>query len=101
MGWPAELIYTIILMIIVIGIYIWSISSSFNKYKKAEEISGTVLMEIIPSKKEKLFRNSSLILCVILYFILRIKRGNMELSSLLILIALFSTSYLQYKNHLV
>lgn len=55
-------------------------------------------MEIEPSKKEKFYHNTSLILCIVLYFILRIKRRATELSSLLILIGLFTTIYLQCKN---
>ena len=73
MVWPSELIFVVIWLIILIGIYIGCIYHSFNRYNKAEEFSGTVLREIEPSNKEKFFRNLSLIFCVLLCFALYLK----------------------------
>ena len=90
--------FAIIMMIILIGFWIWVISSPFSKYKKAEELSGTILMEVVPSKKEKFWRIASLAACFILYFVLRLKRGNLEISSLMILLGCLVSSVLQFKN---
>ena len=95
---PVEIIIAIIMMILLVCFWIWIISSPFSKYKKAEGLSGEVLMDIVPSKKEKFWRIASLAACFILYFVLRLKRGNFEISGLMILGGCLASSVLQSKN---
>lgn len=94
---PGEFILVIILLVAVIGIYVGMLAGSFNKYKRAEEIAGEVLMEIEPSKQERFMRKISLPLCVGITLIICFKTDQTISSKLPLLIVLFSMSYLNFK----
>ena len=68
-----------------------------RKYKKAEEIAGKILMEIVPSKQERFMRKISLPLCVGIALILSFKTNQAFSSKLPLLIVIFSMSYLNFK----
>lgn len=64
-GWPVELIIAILVLIVVTVIYFVILHSQFKRYKDAEQLAGTVLMEIEPSRKTKILRKAENIFVVI------------------------------------
>ena len=63
---PIDVLFWLIVCVFLIGLYFWSIHNKFKIYNKSEEVAGSILMELEPSKKTQLYRRIELIVSILL-----------------------------------
>ncbi len=71
-------IFAIILMVVLIGISIGIIHNTFKKYENAKQCAGSILLELEPSFKTRLFRNMELFIIAIIFLGLHIREYMLD-----------------------
>ena len=94
---PIDVLFWLIVCVFLIGLYFWSIHNKFKIYNKSEEVAGSILMELEPSKKTQLYRRIELIVSILLVIIFSLQ-GIFNTGNLIIFIGVVGMVSLSNRN---
>ena len=94
---PIDVLFWLIVCVFLIGLYFWSIHNKFKIYNKSEEVAGSILMELEPSKKTQLYRRIELIVSILLVIIFSVQ-GIFNTGNLIIFIGVVGMVSLSNRN---